>query len=76
MTFTESRNDSTHTLGSVNEALDLIESECDRRFLHGVVASDYSFMYSELPANTKSSSLPVILSSKTSDNLAKYIVWL
>jgi hypothetical protein len=69
LTYSESRNDNTRTLGSVNEALNLIESECDRRFLHGVVASDYSFMYSELPANTKLSRLPVIFSSKTFANL-------
>ncbi len=37
LTFSESRNDNTRTLGSVTEALNLIESECDRRFLHGVV---------------------------------------
>ena len=32
-------------LPSVDEAIALIESSCDRRFLHAVVASDYHLMY-------------------------------
>jgi len=35
---------------SVDEAIALIESSCDRRFLHGVVASDYRLMYRGMTA--------------------------
>ena len=43
---TSSIDSSTITkLGSVEEAVQLIESSCDRRFLHAVVASDYQLMY-------------------------------
>lgn len=52
-------------LGSVREALALIESECDKRFLHGVVASGYKFMYRCIP--TDDSSFPIITQSKASD---------
>jgi hypothetical protein len=37
--------DSSKKLASVDEAIQLIETSCDRRFLHAVVASDYQLMY-------------------------------
>lgn len=33
------------TVSTVEEALQLIETSCDKRFLHAVVASDYQFLY-------------------------------
>lgn len=35
------------TVSSVEEALKIIESRGDKRFLHGVVASDYKFLYEQ-----------------------------
>ncbi len=35
------------TVASVDEALKLIESRGDKRFLHAVVASDYQFLYEQ-----------------------------
>jgi hypothetical protein len=40
-------------VASVDDAVLLIESSCDRRFLHAVVASDYQLMYRGLPSSTK-----------------------
>lgn len=34
-------------LSSLDEAIELIESSCDKRFLHAVVASDYQFLYQQ-----------------------------
>jgi hypothetical protein len=38
---------SMSTVSSVEEALKIIESRGDKRFLHGVVASDYKFLYEQ-----------------------------
>jgi len=40
-----STSSTTWLSSSVDEAIALIESSCDRRFFHGVVASDYRLMY-------------------------------
>jgi hypothetical protein len=40
-------------LSSVQEAVQLIESSCDRRFLHAVVASDYQLMYRGLSSTKR-----------------------
>ena len=40
-----SSSSSITTVSSVQEAIQLIESSCDKRFLHAVVASDYKFLY-------------------------------
>ncbi|KAL3910948.1 MAG: hypothetical protein SGILL_007481, partial [Bacillariaceae sp.] len=45
----------TATVASVEEAIRLIESSCDKRFLHAVVASDYQFLYE----NKQPQELPV-----------------
>jgi hypothetical protein len=51
---TSSIDSSTITkLASVEEAVQLIESSCDRRFLHAVVASDYQLMYRGLPSTKR-----------------------
>jgi hypothetical protein len=45
LSSSSSVGDSTKKLASVDEAIQFIESSCDRRFLHAVVASDYQLMY-------------------------------
>jgi hypothetical protein len=51
-TFTASTADTTGTsspiiqrLDSLEEALDMIATSCDKRFLHAIVASDYKLLY-------------------------------
>jgi len=44
---------SIQQLSSVDEALNLIESSCDRRYLHAIVASDYKLMYRGIPSTNK-----------------------
>ena len=56
-----------YLLGSVGEALELIESECDRRFLHGVVASGYMLMYRGMPSIK--SRFPMVVQSDTPDEI-------
>jgi hypothetical protein len=51
---TSSVDSSTITkLASVEEAVQLIESSCDRRFLHAVVASNYQLMYRGLSSTKR-----------------------
>jgi hypothetical protein len=37
---------------TVDQAVEIIETSCDRRFLHAVVASDYHFLYKEASTAT------------------------
>eukprot|EP00527_Entomoneis_sp_CCMP2396_P002290 CAMPEP_0198149962 /NCGR_PEP_ID=MMETSP1443-20131203/48794_1 /TAXON_ID=186043 /ORGANISM="Entomoneis sp., Strain CCMP2396" /LENGTH=278 /DNA_ID=CAMNT_0043815137 /DNA_START=172 /DNA_END=1004 /DNA_ORIENTATION=- len=53
---------------SVDQAIHIIESSCDRRFLHAVVASDYKFMYRGITSN-KRRSLPLIAIRDETDSL-------
>jgi len=62
-----SSSENLRLLGSVDEALALIESDCDRRFLHGIVASGYNLMYRGIPTNN--SRFPMIIESEASDTL-------
>lgn len=64
---TTSANNNVLVLSSVDEALTVIEANCDRRYLHGVVASDYKCMYRGIP--TGSSSLPRVVSSTSNSDL-------
>jgi hypothetical protein len=57
-TFTASTADTTGTsspiiqrLDSLEEALDMIATSCDKRFLHAVVASDYKLLYRGVDAD-------------------------
>lgn len=42
---------------TVDQALEIIETSCDRRFLHAVVASDYHFMYEASPSTANQISI-------------------
>jgi hypothetical protein len=46
------------TVSSVEEALKIIASTCDKRFLHAMVASDYKFLYEEEKEKSNTSSSP------------------
>ena len=54
-------------LKSVREAVDLIGTSCNKRFLYSVVASDYNFLYHGL--DPQEASEPSILTSKPCDLL-------
>lgn len=54
-------------LSSVDEILGLIESSCDRRYLHAVVASDYKLMYRGVP--TEESNFASVHINEASDLL-------
>ncbi|KAL3939151.1 MAG: hypothetical protein SGBAC_006077 [Bacillariaceae sp.] len=41
----------------VDQALEIIENQCDRRFLHAVVASDYQLLYQMAPLDNRVSVL-------------------
>jgi hypothetical protein len=62
-----SQNIPVRLLSSVDEALASIESECDRRFLHGVVASGYNLMYRAI--STRDSRYPMLIQSEASDSV-------
>jgi len=53
----ETATSNMQQLSSVDEALNLIESSCDRRYLHAVVASDYKSMYRGIPSSDNYPSL-------------------
>ncbi|GFH61452.1 hypothetical protein CTEN210_17928 [Chaetoceros tenuissimus] len=40
---------------TLSQAIDWIENNCDKRFIHAVVASDYNFLYYGLDKNAKES---------------------
>lgn len=52
------------TVSSVEEALQIIKSRGDKRFLHGVVASDYKFLYEQTKAIPSDISVEQIFSKK------------
>eukprot|EP00957_Ditylum_brightwellii_P209039 15359982-Ditylum_brightwellii.AAC.1 len=60
VTLSDDSSIQTTLLSSVDEALKTIASSCDRRYLHGVVASDYRLMYRGI--TPKESALPSIRS--------------
>uniref|UniRef100_A0A6T6HPI0 Uncharacterized protein n=1 Tax=Craspedostauros australis TaxID=1486917 RepID=A0A6T6HPI0_9STRA len=70
----------TNRLGSIDEAVALIDQSCDRRFLHGVVASGYQMMYKLAPKSAQPSivavehSAGVVLSQPVLDMLSGHPV--
>ena len=45
---------------SLDEALALIDAQCDRRFLHAVVSSDYRLLYRGVPVSSPASQVPSV----------------
>jgi hypothetical protein len=66
VTTTSPQTDSTSsTLLSVEDAIAWIDQNCDRRFLHAVVASDYRFMYRGVNSNEQKQNSAVVLKEES-----------
>ena len=56
------------TFFSIDQAMDILESSCDRRFLHAVVASDYHLLYKQASSTSRKTQNQIYI-DETQENL-------